>query len=93
MTRDPVEEVRVGYEILKALNIRQRGPDIIACPTCGRTEINLFDIVEKVEAEVHRLKTPIKIAIMGSTDPEKRGKLTSVSLEARASVFCSKKGK
>jgi (E)-4-hydroxy-3-methylbut-2-enyl-diphosphate synthase len=65
LTRDPVEEVRVGYEILKALNIRQRGPDIIACPTCGRTEIDLFDIVDKVEAKVHRLKTPIKIAIMG----------------------------
>lgn len=65
LTRDPVEEVRVGYEILKALNIRRRGPDLIACPTCGRTEIDLFDVVEKVEAHVHRLKTPIKIAIMG----------------------------
>jgi (E)-4-hydroxy-3-methylbut-2-enyl-diphosphate synthase len=65
LTRDPVEEVRVGYEILKALNIRQRGPDIIACPTCGRTEIDLFGVLEKVEAEVHRLKSPIKIAIMG----------------------------
>ncbi len=65
LTRDPVEEVRVGYEILKALNIRQRGPDIIACPTCGRTEIDLFDVVDKVEARVQRLKKPIKIAIMG----------------------------
>jgi (E)-4-hydroxy-3-methylbut-2-enyl-diphosphate synthase len=65
LTRDPVEEVRVGYEILKALNIRRRGPDLIACPTCGRTEIDLFGVVEKVEARVHRLKTPIKIAIMG----------------------------
>jgi len=65
LTRDPVEEVRVGYEILKALDIRRRGPDIIACPTCGRTEIDLFDVLEKVEARVHRLKTPIKIAIMG----------------------------
>jgi (E)-4-hydroxy-3-methylbut-2-enyl-diphosphate synthase len=65
LTRDPVEEVRVGYEILKALGIRRRGPDIIACPTCGRTEIDLFDVVEKVEARVQHLKTPIKIAIMG----------------------------
>ena len=65
LTRDPVEEVRVGWEILKALGMRRRGPDIIACPTCGRTEINLFDVVEKVEARVHQFKKPIKIAIMG----------------------------
>ena len=65
LTRDPVEEVRVGYEILKALNLRQRGPDLIACPTCGRTQIDLFDIVEKVEARVATLALPIKIAIMG----------------------------
>ena len=65
LTRDPVEEVRVGYEILKALGIRRRGPDIIACPTCGRTEIDLFDIVEKVETRVQHFKKPVKIAIMG----------------------------
>ncbi len=65
LTRDPVEEVRVGFEILKALGIRQRGPDLIACPTCGRTQIDLFDIVEKVEARINTLALPIKIAIMG----------------------------
>ena len=65
LTRDPVEEVRVGYEILKALGLRRRGPDIIACPTCGRTEIDLFKVVEQVEARLQHFKTPIKIAIMG----------------------------
>ena len=65
LTRDPVEEIRVGYEILKALGIRQRGADLIACPTCGRTQIDLFDIVEKVEARIATLALPIKIAIMG----------------------------
>jgi (E)-4-hydroxy-3-methylbut-2-enyl-diphosphate synthase len=65
LTRDPVEEVRVGYEILKALGLRRRGPDIIACPTCGRTEIDLFDVVAQVESRVQRFKSPIKIAIMG----------------------------
>ena len=39
LTRDPVEEIRVGYEILRALDIRNRGPEIISCPTCGRTRI------------------------------------------------------
>lgn len=65
LTRDPVEEVRVGYEILKALNIRQHGPDIISCPTCGRCNIDLFKIVEQVEKALLYRPEPIKLAIMG----------------------------
>jgi (E)-4-hydroxy-3-methylbut-2-enyl-diphosphate synthase len=65
LTRDPVEEVRVGYEILRALGIRQRGPEIISCPTCGRCSIDLFKIVEQVEAALLSTAAPIKIAIMG----------------------------
>jgi (E)-4-hydroxy-3-methylbut-2-enyl-diphosphate synthase len=65
LTRDPVEEVRVGFEILKALDIRHRGPEIIACPTCGRCNIALFDIVERVEKALMTTAEPLKIAIMG----------------------------
>lgn len=65
LTRDPVEEVRTGYEILKALDIRKRGPEIISCPTCGRCGINLFDIVERVEKALLTNPAHIKIAIMG----------------------------
>ena len=65
LTRDPVEEVRVGFEILRALGIRQRGPEIIACPTCGRCNINLFEIVERVERALMTTAEPLKIAIMG----------------------------
>ena len=65
LTRDPVEEVRVGYEILRALGIRQRGPEIISCPTCGRCNIGLFDIVEQVENALLANRAPIKVAIMG----------------------------
>jgi (E)-4-hydroxy-3-methylbut-2-enyl-diphosphate synthase len=65
LTRDPVEEVRVGFEILKALDIRRRGPEIIACPTCGRCNIDLFDIVERVEKALITTAEPLKIAIMG----------------------------
>ncbi len=65
LTRDPVEEVKVGYEILKALGIRQRGPEIISCPTCGRCNIDLFDIVEQVEKALLTSLVPVKIAIMG----------------------------
>jgi (E)-4-hydroxy-3-methylbut-2-enyl-diphosphate synthase len=65
LTRDPVEEIRVGYEILKALDIRRRGPEIISCPTCGRCNIDLFHIVEQVENALLTSKTPIRLAIMG----------------------------
>jgi len=65
LTRDPVEEVRVGYEILKALDIRQYGPDIISCPTCGRCRINLFKILEQVENALMLKPVPLKLAIMG----------------------------
>lgn len=65
LTRDPVEEVRVGFEILKALGLRERGPDIISCPTCGRTQIDLFHIVERVESALLEKSLPMKIAIMG----------------------------
>jgi (E)-4-hydroxy-3-methylbut-2-enyl-diphosphate synthase len=65
LTRDPVEEVRVGFEILKALNIRRRGPEIVSCPTCGRCKIPLFDIVEQVDKALLTSSLDIKIAIMG----------------------------
>ncbi|MCP4112386.1 MAG: flavodoxin-dependent (E)-4-hydroxy-3-methylbut-2-enyl-diphosphate synthase [Desulfobacteraceae bacterium] len=65
LTRDPVEEIRVGYEILRALDIRRRGPEIISCPTCGRCKINLFDIVEQIEKSLLSNPLQIKIAIMG----------------------------
>ncbi len=65
LTRDPVEEVRVAYEILRALDIRQHGPEIISCPTCGRCQIDLFSIVERVETALMTYPVPLKIAIMG----------------------------
>jgi (E)-4-hydroxy-3-methylbut-2-enyl-diphosphate synthase len=65
LTRDPVEEVRVGFEILKALGLRQRGPEIVACPTCGRCGINLFKVVDKVEKALFSYTAPVKLAIMG----------------------------
>jgi (E)-4-hydroxy-3-methylbut-2-enyl-diphosphate synthase len=65
LTRDPVEEIRVGYEILKGLNIRRHGPEIISCPTCGRCNIELFDIAERVEKAVLLKSVPVKLAIMG----------------------------
>ena len=65
LTGDPVEEVRVGYEILRALGIRKRGIEIISCPTCGRCEIDLTPLVKKVERAAQKISTPITIALMG----------------------------
>jgi (E)-4-hydroxy-3-methylbut-2-enyl-diphosphate synthase len=65
LTRDPVDEVRVGYEILKALKIRQRGPEIVSCPTCGRCDIDLVELVERLESTLLTRTTPVQLAIMG----------------------------
>ncbi|KAB2892016.1 MAG: flavodoxin-dependent (E)-4-hydroxy-3-methylbut-2-enyl-diphosphate synthase [Desulfobulbaceae bacterium] len=65
LTRDPVEEVRVGYELLRSLKIRERGPELISCPTCGRTRIDLFGLADKVEQYVQTMATPLKVAVMG----------------------------
>ena len=65
LTRDPVEEVRVGFELLRSLKIRQRGPELISCPTCGRTRIDLFSLAEKVEGHVQTMEAPLKVAVMG----------------------------
>ncbi|MBI5638274.1 MAG: flavodoxin-dependent (E)-4-hydroxy-3-methylbut-2-enyl-diphosphate synthase [Nitrospinae bacterium] len=65
LTADPVEEVKVAYEILKSLHLRQLTPDIISCPTCGRCEIDLLGMAAKAEEELRKIKKPIKVAIMG----------------------------
>ncbi|WP_371371223.1 flavodoxin-dependent (E)-4-hydroxy-3-methylbut-2-enyl-diphosphate synthase [Sporomusa aerivorans] len=65
LTGDPVEEVRVANEILKSLGLRQYGPTLVSCPTCGRCQINLVDIAERVEDKLKYLKKPITVAVMG----------------------------
>ena len=65
LTRDPVEEIRVGYELLRSLHIRERGPELISCPTCGRCQVNLFSLAEQVERHIQNIDTPLKIAVMG----------------------------
>ena len=65
LTADPVEEVRVAWEILKSLGIRKRGITITSCPTCGRTEIKLIDLAKKVEAELAHVDKDMHVAVMG----------------------------
>ncbi|MDP8908857.1 MAG: flavodoxin-dependent (E)-4-hydroxy-3-methylbut-2-enyl-diphosphate synthase, partial [Chloroflexota bacterium] len=65
LTTDPVEEVFVGYEILKSLELRQKGATMIACPTCGRVEVDLFSLANKVDDFLAEIKEPIRVAVMG----------------------------
>ena len=65
LTADPVEEVRAGFAILKALELRQRGATLISCPTCGRTEVPLMEIAEEMEKRLLNIREPIKVAVMG----------------------------
>ena len=65
LTSDPVEEIPVAYSILRGLRLRERGVELVSCPTCGRTEIELIPLVEKAERLLRRVRTPLKVAIMG----------------------------
>ena len=65
LTDDPVVEVETAYEILKSLGLRRRGVEIVACPTCGRIEVDLPKIVKEVEKKLARVKKPLKVAVMG----------------------------
>ncbi len=65
LAADPLEEVPVAWDILKSLNLRSRGPTIVACPTCGRIEIDLIPLANEVEAYFTALGKPIVVAVMG----------------------------
>ncbi len=65
LTTDPVEEVFVAYEILKSLELRQKGATMIACPTCGRVEVDLFSLANKVDDFLATIDDPIRVAVMG----------------------------
>ena len=65
LTGHPLHEVRVAYDILKALGLRRRGVDLISCPTCGRTQVDLIKLAEETEARLKVLDKPVKVAVMG----------------------------
>ena len=65
LSGDPVPEAKAGWDILRALDLRSRGPQLIACPTCGRTGIPVAEIAARVERELADLTVPLKVAVMG----------------------------
>lgn len=65
LTADPVEEPPVAWGILECLGIRRRGPELVSCPTCGRTQVDLIPIAEEVERRLKGVTKPISVAVMG----------------------------
>jgi len=65
LTGNPLDEVRVGYDILKSLGLRKRGIELVSCPTCARTQIDIIKIAGEVEEKLEGITAPLKIAVMG----------------------------
>ena len=65
LTADPVKEVYAGYDILKASGIKKDAPELVSCPTCGRTKIDLISLANEVEERLRSVNKPIKVAVMG----------------------------
>lgn len=65
LTENPIEEVKAGFDILKSLNLRQKGVNFVSCPTCGRTQIDLIGLAKRVEERFKDFDKPITIATMG----------------------------
>ena len=65
LAADPVEEVRVGFEILKSLELRHRGINVIACPTCGRVEIDVVRMANELETRLAHIHTPLTVSVLG----------------------------
>lgn len=67
LSADPIEEVYAARDILKAAGLRRDGPELISCPTCGRTKVDLISIAQEVERRLEGVKKPITVAVMGCT--------------------------
>jgi (E)-4-hydroxy-3-methylbut-2-enyl-diphosphate synthase len=65
LTSHPREEIYTAYEILKSLRLREHGPALVSCPTCGRTEVDLVSLANAVEEQLMKIKKPLKVAVMG----------------------------
>ena len=65
LSAPPVEEVKVGLQILESLNLRQRGLEIVSCPSCGRAQVDVYTLAEQVTAGLEGLEVPLRVAVMG----------------------------
>ena len=95
LTADPIKEIKVAWQILKDLELREKGVKIISCPTCARTEINVIKLCQEIEKQTEFIEKPIKIAVMGCVvnglGESKQADLAIVGIKKAALII--KKGK
>jgi (E)-4-hydroxy-3-methylbut-2-enyl-diphosphate synthase len=65
LSAPPVEEVKVGIQILESLNLRQRGLEIVSCPSCGRAQVDVYKLADEVTAGLEGMEVPLRVAVMG----------------------------
>ena len=65
LSAEPVEEVKAGIAILEALHLRERGLDVVSCPSCGRAEVDVYTLAERVQSELEGIDVPLRVAVMG----------------------------
>ncbi|SCE13787.1 4-hydroxy-3-methylbut-2-en-1-yl diphosphate synthase [Streptomyces sp. di188] len=65
LSAPPVEEIKVGIQILESLNLRQRGLEIVSCPSCGRAQVDVYKLAEEVTAGLTGMEVPLRVAVMG----------------------------
>jgi (E)-4-hydroxy-3-methylbut-2-enyl-diphosphate synthase len=65
LSAPPVEEVKVANQILESLNLKQRGLEIVSCPSCGRAQVDVYTLAEQVTAGLEGLEVPLRVAVMG----------------------------
>ncbi|MFJ5280871.1 flavodoxin-dependent (E)-4-hydroxy-3-methylbut-2-enyl-diphosphate synthase [Streptomyces parvulus] len=65
LSAPPVEEIKVGIQILESLNLRQRGLEIVSCPSCGRAQVDVYKLAEEVTAGLEGMEVPLRVAVMG----------------------------
>jgi len=95
LSTDPVEEVRVAWEILKTLELREKGIQIISCPTCARASINVTELAPQVEEMLQDIKKPLKVAVMGCVvnGPGEAGEVDLGVVGAGKKAMIMRKGK
>ena len=88
LTTTPKEEVKVAYKILKALGLRERGVEVISCPTCGRCLVNVGELAREVEDRLEHVKEPLKVAVMGcAVNGPGEAKFADVGIAGAGSYF------
>ena len=92
LTADPVEEVRVAKDILQSLRLRQFGPELISCPTCGRCQVELLPLVEEVSRVLRDYHRPVKVAVWVARQRPRRSKKADIGVSAEETrVYFSKR--